>query len=117
MTTVALVCWTGGTHRSPQLPRANPGGSTYGFPERAAIRMGSASRRDESRIAEFFLADPAAGKNATATPSFGVNFCRFAFAPHPEPIGKALCGVPLFLQDRDGNRWSIGAPGGGKPWL
>jgi len=117
MTTVALVCWTGGTRRPPQLPRANPGGSTSGFPERAAIRMRGASRRDEPRTAEYFPPDPAAGKNATATPSFGVDFCRFASAPHPEPIGKALCGVSLFLQDRDGNRWSIGTPGGGKPWL
>ena len=117
MTTAALVCRTGGTRRPLQLPRANPGGSPYGFPERAAIRMRGTGRRDEPRIAEYFLADPAAGKNATATPSFGVDFCRFAFAPHPEPIGGALCGVPLFLQDRDGNRWSIGTPEGGKPWL
>jgi len=79
--------------------------------------MRGASRRDEPRTAEYFPPDPAAGKNATATPSFGVDFCRFASAPHPEPIGKALCGVSLFLQDRDGNRWSIGTPGGGKPWL
>jgi len=75
------------------------------------------SRRDEPRIAEYFLADPAAGKNVTATPSFGVDFCRFAFAPHSEPIGRALCGVPLFLRDQDGNRRSIGTPEGGKPWL
>ena len=79
-----------------------------GFLESAAIWMRSASRWDEPKFVESFLPGFTAARNYTVAPLFGADICRFAFAPHPEPIGEACYGIRLFLQDRDGSQWSIG---------
>ncbi len=61
--------------------------------------MRSASRWDEPKIVEDFLPGLAGGMNYTVAPLFGVDFCRFAFAPHPEPIDGAFYGIRIFLQE------------------
>ena len=80
-----------------------------GFPERAAILMRSASRRDEAKVAESFPPGLAAGRDCTAAPLFGADVCRFVFTPHPEPTEGAFCGIRILLQDREGSRWSVGS--------
>lgn len=79
-----------------------------GFLEHAAIWMRNTSRCDEPKIVEDFLPGLASGQNYTVAPLFGVDICRFAFAPHPEPLEGACCGIRIFLQDQDGNQWSVG---------
>lgn len=79
-----------------------------GFLDVAAIWMRSASRWDEPKIAELFLPAVTVAKNHTVAPLFGVDVCRFAFAPHPEPIEGAGYGIRIFLQDPDGSQWSVG---------
>ena len=79
-----------------------------GFLERAAIWMRSASRWDEPNFEESFLPGFTAAKNYTVAPLFGVDICRIAFAPHPEPIEDGCYGICIFLQDRDGSQWSVG---------
>ena len=78
------------------------------FLERAAIWMRSASRWDEPKIVESFLPVLPGGKNNTVAPLFGVDVCRFAFAPHPEPVDGVFYGIHIFLQDTDGSQWSVG---------
>ena len=79
-----------------------------GFVEHAGIWMRSASRWDEPKIVEDFLPGLSSGMNYTVAPLFGVDICRFAFAPHPEPIEGQLYGIRIFLQDQDGSQWSVG---------
>ena len=57
-----------------------------GFLERAGIWMRRASRWDEPKIVEDFLPGLDGEKNFTVAPLFGTDICRFAFAPHPEPL-------------------------------
>ena len=78
-----------------------------GFLERAAIWMRSASRWDEPKIVEDFLPGFTAANNYKVAPLFGVDVCRFAFAPHPELIEEGCYGIRIFLQDRDGSQWSV----------
>ena len=78
-----------------------------GFLERAAIWMRSASRWDEPKFVEDFLPGFTAAMNYTVAPLFGVDVCRFAFAPHPEPIEEGCYGIRIFLQDQDGSQWSV----------
>ena len=79
-----------------------------GFLERVTIWMRSASRWDEPKIVESFLPNLAAGTNYTVAPLFGVDVCRFAFAPVPVSKDDQLCRIHLFLQDPDGSQWSVG---------
>ncbi len=87
-----------------------------GFLEQAGIWMLSARRWDEPKIVEPFLPGFARSLNYTVAPLFGIDICRFAFAPHPEPTeslprtrsGEELYGIRLFLQDQDGSQWSVG---------
>ncbi len=76
--------------------------------ERAGIWMRSASRWDEPKFVEDFLPGFTAANNYTVAPLFGVDICRFAFAPHPEPIEEGCYAIRIFLQDRDGSQWSVG---------
>ncbi len=78
-----------------------------GFLERAAIWMRSASRWDEPKIVEDFLPGFTAANNYKVAPLFGVDVCRFAFAPHPELIEEGCYGIRIFLQDRHGSQWSV----------
>jgi len=59
---------------------------------------------------EEFLPGLVGGMNYTVAPQFGVDVCRFAFAPDPEPIEGALYGIRIFLQDQNqnGSQWSVG---------
>lgn len=79
-----------------------------GFLERTAIWMLSARRWDEPKIVEPFLPRFASSLNYTVAPLFGIDICRFAFAPHPEPTEDDLYGIRIFLQDQDGSQWSVG---------
>ena len=79
-----------------------------GFLERMTIWMRSASRWDEPKIVEDFLPGLTASMNYTVAPLFGVDVCRFAFAPDPEPIEGTFHGMRIFLQDQDGSQWSVG---------
>ena len=79
-----------------------------GFLEHAGIWMVGASRWDEPKIVEPFLPGLTGGMNYTVAPLFGTDICRFAFAPHPEPTEEELYGIRIFLQDPDGNQWSVG---------
>ena len=79
-----------------------------GFMDHIGIWMRSASRWDEPKIVEDFLPGFTSGKAYTVAPLFGVDVCRFAFAPHPEPIEGACYGMRIFLQDQDGSQWSVG---------
>ncbi len=78
-----------------------------GFLERAAIWMRSASRWDEPKFVEVFLPGFTAANNYSVAPLFGVDVCRFAFAPHLEPIEEGCYAIRIFLQDRDGSQWSV----------
>ncbi len=79
-----------------------------GFLERVTIWMRSASRWDEPKIVESLLPNLAASTNYTVAPLFGVDVCRFAFAPVPVPEDDQFCRIHLFLQDPDGSQWSVG---------
>lgn len=79
-----------------------------GFLEHAGIWMVGARRWDEPKIVEPFLPGLTSGMNYTIAPLFGTDICRFAFAPHPEPLEGAYYGIHIFLQDPDGSQWSVG---------
>ena len=79
-----------------------------GFMDCIGIWMRSASRWDEPQIVENFLPVFTSSMNYTVAPLFGVDVCRFAFAPDPEPIDGALYGIRIFMQDHDGSQWSVG---------